>query len=242
MGYVEDKFMNIAIIFAGGKGVRMENTERPKQFIEVEGKEVIIHTLLCFEGHNEIDGIAVVCLDEWQEHLRGLVQKESITKVKWIVSGGETGQESIYEGLKAIYADCEKPEDTVVLLSDGVRPYVREDIITKNISCVRTYGASVTVAYVPESIVETDDKGMINRLPDRSRCMFAKAPQGFILELLIQAHKQAIADKMTTFINSAELMNHYGHPLHVVVDTVDNIKITTQLDLHTFGSIINREN
>lgn len=233
--------MNIALIFAGGKGLRMENTERPKQFLEVEGKEVIVHTLLCFERHKEMDGIAVVCLEEWQEHLRDLIQNEGIKKVKWVVSGGDTGQESIYKGLEAIYQDCEQPSETVVLVSDGVRPYVTEEAITNNLKCVREHGTSVTVAYVPESIVEIDDHGMINRLPIRSRCMFAKAPQGFILEELMTAHKRAISDHMTSFINSAELMNHYVHPLYVVVDSIDNLKITTQTDLYTFGEIIRRQ-
>lgn len=233
--------MNVALIFAGGKGLRMENSERPKQFMEVEGKEVIVHTLLCFERHKEMDGIAVVCLDEWQDHLRGLIQKEGITKVKWIVSGGDTGQESIYKGLEAIYEGCEKPKETVVLVSDGVRPFVSKEAITNNLVSVREHGTSVTVAYVPESIVEIDDKGMINRLPDRSKSMFAKAPQGFILEDLMVAHKKAIAEHLTTFINSAELMNHYGHPLYVVVDSIDNLKITTQTDLVTFGEIIRRQ-
>jgi 2-C-methyl-D-erythritol 4-phosphate cytidylyltransferase len=233
--------MNIALVFAGGRGLRMKNTERPKQFMEVEGKAVIIHALLCFERHKEMDSIAVVCLEEWQDYLRSLIQKAGITKVKWIVSGGDTGQESIYNGLKAIYEDCEEPKETVVLVSDGVRPYVSEGIITENLSCVRSYGASVTVAYVPENIVEIDEKGMINRLPIRSNCMFAKAPQCFLLEDLMTAHRKAVIDKKINFINSAELMNHYGYPMYVVVDSIDNLKITTQTDLYTFSEIIRRQ-
>ncbi|VDN46173.1 Ribitol-5-phosphate cytidylyltransferase [Petrocella atlantisensis] len=233
--------MNVALIFAGGKGLRMENAERPKQFIEVEGREVIIHTLLCFEQHEEMDAIAVVCLEEWQDHLRNLIEIEGIKKVKWIVSGGETGQESIYKGLEAIYEDCENPKKSIVLVSDGVRPYVTNEAITNNLACVKEHGTSVTVAHVAEGIVEIDDHGMINRLPIRSRCMFAKAPQGFIVEELMAAHKKAIADNMTHFINSAELMNHYEHPLYVVVDSIDNLKITTQTDLFTFGEIIRRQ-
>jgi len=233
--------MKIALVFAGGKGLRMNNPERPKQFMEVDGKAIIIHALLCFERHNEIDGIAVVCLEEWQEHLRGLIHKEGISKVKWIVSGGDTGQESIYKGLEAIYEDCELPKESVVLVSDGVRPFVSDRIITENLSCVRNHGASVTVAYVPENIVEIDEKGKINRLPIRSNCMFAKAPQCFILEDLIAAHKRAISDNIINFINSAELMNHYGHPMYVVVDSIDNLKITTQTDVYTFSEIIRRQ-
>ena len=90
---------NIAVIFAGGTGVRMNTVSRPKQFIELNGKPVIIYTLELFENHPQIDGIVVACLEPWIPFLQGQLEKFHITKVTAIVPGGETGQDSIYNGL-----------------------------------------------------------------------------------------------------------------------------------------------
>ena len=111
--------MNVALIFAGGSGTRMNTKSRPKQFLELHGKEIIIYTLEHFERHPDIDAIAIVCIEPWIEYLKKALKKHDITKVKWIVPGGETGQDSIFNGLDAIHKDC--PEDSIVLIHDGVR-------------------------------------------------------------------------------------------------------------------------
>ncbi len=164
--------------------------------------------------------------------------EERIRKVRWIVPGGATGQESIQNGLRAIYADCEDPRSTVVLINDGVRPLVAERIITENLECVRRNGTSVTVAPVPETIFEVDRTGKVERIPVRSRCMLAKAPQGFFLEDIVQAHSKAAAEGQLGFTNSAELMFHCGYPIFTVEDSPENIKITTPVDFYVYKSIV----
>jgi 2-C-methyl-D-erythritol 4-phosphate cytidylyltransferase len=119
----------------------------------------------------------------------------------------------------------------IVLLHDGCRPIVSADVISDNIECVKKYGSSVTVCPVSETIVEVDDTGSIYNIPIRKRCYLSKAPQGFYLSELMKAHNKAIEENRFDCTNSAELMHRYGHSLHVVYDTDENIKITTPTDM-----------
>ena len=130
--------MNIAIIFAGGTGQRMNTKTKPKQFLELHGKPIIIYTLEHFGQHELINGIIVVCLETWIGYCRELIDKFHIRKVKEIIPGGETGMLSRYKGVKK--AAELYPEDTVCLMHDGVRPLINHEIISKNIETVEKYG------------------------------------------------------------------------------------------------------
>ena len=123
---------NIALIFAGGTGQRMGVKDVPKQFLEVDGKPVIIYTIEFFEKHKDIDEIYVVCIEPWIDYLEYKLSKTNIKKIKSIIPGGATGQDSIYLGLKEAEKYCDK--DTIVLVHDGVRPFISEDLITRNIN------------------------------------------------------------------------------------------------------------
>ena len=235
--------MNTALIFAGGSGTRMNSKSKPKQFLELNGKAIIIHTLEYFERCSEIDNIVVVCIEDWIDYLKELLKKNFITKVKWIVPGGSTGQESICNGLKAIYADCPDPKDSVVLIHDGVRPLISEQLIKDNIECVRKHGSSITVVPQNETVVSIDDTNMICGTTERSTARIARAPQSFILEDIMEAHRRAISEGKTNMIDSASLMMEYGHKLHVVEGPIENIKITTPSDFYIFRAIFEaREN
>ncbi len=127
--------MNIAVIFAGGVGKRMGNTDKPKQFIEIEGKPIIIHTLEHFEKNKNIDAIIVASKVEWIDYLNDLLVKYNIKKVAKVVPGGETGQMSIFNGIKCakeMYGD-----DAIVLIHDGVRPFITDELIDTNIQTVK---------------------------------------------------------------------------------------------------------
>jgi len=230
--------MNTVLIFAGGTGTRMKNPAVPKQFMEVNGKPIIIHTILNFERHDEIDAIAVVCIENWIDELKKLIKKENISKVRWIAEGAQTGQQSIYNGLKAIYDEVNEPEKTIVLISDGVRPIVSQKIISDNIECVKRNGSSATVHPVPETILELDSQGLVTNIPVRKHCFLSKAPQGFYLSQIMEAHKKAIAENCFDCTNSVELMRRYGHSIYTVPDTDDNIKITTPVDMLLYKAII----
>ena len=116
---------NIAVVFAGGVGARMAHSSRPKQFLEIHGRPVIVHTLDVFQQHPDIDAIAVAILPEFREYLERLVKRYELTKVKWIVDGGSTGQESRHNALKVV-AENNDP-DSLVLIHDGVRPLIDAD-------------------------------------------------------------------------------------------------------------------
>ena len=127
--------MNIAAIFAGGSGVRMHTKSRPKQFLELNGKPIIIYTLELFDNHPQVDTIVVACIDSWIPFLKKMIRKFEITKVVEIVPGGETGQDSIYNALQAAERAADG-KDATVMIHDGVRPLITEQTITDNINTV----------------------------------------------------------------------------------------------------------
>ncbi len=226
--------LNNALIFAGGSGSRMNSRSRPKQFLQFYGKELIIHTLENFQNHPEIDGIVVVCISEWIPYLEKLVNKYELDKVASIVPGGDSGQQSIYKGLVALKFFA--PDDSVVLVHDGVRPFVSESLISDCISSVMLFGSAITVTPSIETVVAIEQNRVVG-ITDRSKCYHAKAPQCFRLGELLAAHQQAQQDGLLDMVDSATLMHHYGKELHTVQGEFDNIKITTPADFYTFKAL-----
>ena len=233
--------MNIAIIFAGGTGQRMNSRTRPKQFLELHGKPIIIYTLEHFEQHEQIDGIIVVCVAGWIDYCRELLKKYQITKVKAVIPGGETGMLSRFEGVKK--AAELYPEDTICLMHDGVRPLIDHDLISRNIASVEKYGSGVTVAPAVETIAVKTVNNKVGKIIDRSLCQMAKAPQSFRLGELLKAHQAAVDAGETDCIDTAYLMQQSGHDVYTVEGSAENIKITTPTDFYTFRALMDiREN
>lgn len=227
--------MTNALIFAGGSGVRMNNAAKPKQFLQLYGKEIIIHTLEQFQNHQQVDAVCVVCIESWIGFLQSLVRQYGLSKVRWIVPGGKTGQESIFNGLSTLHEHC--PEDSIVLVHDGVRPLVSGKLISDCIESVKQYGSGIAVAPAIETIVNLDKENNISGITDRSKCFYAKAPQGFILKELYAAHLDARQKGIVNAIDSASLMQEYGYTLHTVPCSYENIKITTPSDFYIFRAL-----
>lgn len=228
--------MNIAVIFAGGTGQRMKSKTKPKQFLELHGKPILVYTIEHFQRHKEIDGVVLVILESWIDHCKELIETYRLTKVKAVISGGDTGQESIYKGL----SEVEKlygTENVTVLVHDGVRPLIDEQTITKALDCVKAHGNAITVTPAIETVSMTDKNGMIVNVMDRSQCFMARAPQCFKLADLLGSHRRAIQEKME-FIDSASMMRHYGFELYTVEGAIENIKITTPSDFYIFRAIV----
>lgn len=233
--------MNIAVIFAGGTGQRMNTKTLPKQFLELHGKPILMYTLEVFEQHPQIDGIVVVMLESWIGYTERLIERYGLTKVKAITAGGATGQESIYNGL--CKAQELFPTDSTVLVHDGVRPLIDADTVTRAIACVKENGNAITVSPAIETVTLKNEKGEIGSIIDRSRCQLAKAPQCFVLGDLMEAHEKARAEGRADFIDSASIMQYYGHTLFPVDGQPENIKITTPSDFYIFRAIVDaREN
>ena len=143
--------MNIAVVFAGGIGQRMKSKGLPKQFLSVHSKPIIIHTLEHFQHSEKIDAICISCVPDWIDYLKGLLEQYNITKVKAIVPGGETGQMSIVNGLRAADKWAKEQDESsrnVVLIHDGVRPLINEKLINDCIDSVNKYCSAITIVVV----------------------------------------------------------------------------------------------
>ncbi len=226
--------MTAALIFAGGTGKRMNTRSKPKQFLEIHGKPVIIYTLEHFEYHEQIDSILVVCVKEYIEELKGLLRRFGITKVKKIVPGGGTGHDSIYCGLLAMgeYA----AEDDIVLIHDGVRPLITEKLITDNIEAVREYGNAITCEADRESQIISVDGINVKEMPPRSYMYTAKAPQSFRYGRIRELYEMAREDGIRS-IDSAHLCSLYHEPMHMVESTSNNMKITEPADFYIIRAL-----
>lgn len=228
--------MNIAVIFAGGTGRRMHTTSRPKQFLEYQGKPIIIYTLELFDNHPQIDAISVVCVEDWIPFLEKMLKKFEINKVCKIVPGGETGQDSIYNGLVAA-SEISKSNDDIVLIHDGVRPLITEQTITDNIKKVKEVGSCITCIPATETFIVDQPDGSLE-IPTRANSLIARAPQSFYLKDILAAHEQARNEGRHDFIDSCTMMHHYGHQLGKVIGPMENIKITTPTDYFVFKAMV----
>jgi len=229
--------MNIGVIFAGGSGRRMNTKSRPKQFLEYNGKPIIVYTLELFDNHPMIDGIVVVCIEDWIPFLEKQLKKFEINKVVKIVKGGNNGQESIYNGLLAAEEYTKDVSDTVVLIHDGVRPLITEETITDNINTVKEKGNCITCIPATETFIVKQEDGSLE-IPTRDNSLIARAPQSFYLSDIIGAHRQAQKEGRTDFIDSCTMMSYYGHKMNTIIGPMENIKITTPTDYFIFKAMV----
>lgn len=225
--------MNYALIFAGGVGSRM-GSNIPKQFLRVDHKPIIIHVIEKFSAHEDIDGIVVVCKQDYITECESYIKEFNIHKVLAVIAGGNTGQASICCGINYLKETVSRhPEQDIVLVHDGVRPLIDHDLLTRSIQCVKQNGNSIAVSPAIETVIRIDAQGHIIDTVDRSQCRNAKAPQCFFLADIWAVHQQALQDGVTT-IDSATLMSHYGHQLYTTDCKAENIKITTPNDYYMF--------
>lgn len=229
--------MNYAVIFAGGVGARM-GSQTPKQFLEVDEKPILIHTVEHFSKHPMIDGVVIVSKEDYIEYCYELIEKFCVSGVLKVLPGGETGQQSIYNGVNYLYQNVsQEPERDIVLIHDGVRPLIDEKLITDSITCTMKNGNSIAVARAIETIIRVDADGMVADTVDRSECRYAKAPQCFYLCDIWEAHQRAIQEGKNNIIDSATLMSMYGHELFTVECREENIKVTTPNDYYMFKAM-----
>ncbi len=230
--------MNIAVIFAGGTGRRMNSREKPKQFLTLYNKPIIAHTIEHFEKHPLIDAIVVVCIQDWMEYFQTLVYKYRLNKVKRVVPGGKTGQLSIYHGLKAA-EEIDPSGESIVLIHDGVRPLINEKVITDNINSVLATGTAITTGTVTETVLVVNSNDLsIEQVPSRNCSRMAKAPQSFWLKDILSVHERALAEGQTDYIDSCTMMQQYGMSLHLIDGPSENIKITTPCDFYVARAIL----
>lgn len=228
--------MVVALLTAAGTGTRM-GQDIPKQFMHVEGKPIIIHTMEAFQNHPSIDAIMVVTLDAWIEVLRAYAHQFNITKLKWIIPGGSTGQESIHNGLLELSKELKK--DDVVMIHDGNRCMVSSEIISNSIATFKTYGSAVAAIPCVEAVFRSNDSGKssVTSIP-REQLYRTQTPHTYTLGKLLWAHEEAEKKNITNTAASCTLMQALGEIVYFSQGSEENLKITTVDDLMIFKALL----
>jgi 2-C-methyl-D-erythritol 4-phosphate cytidylyltransferase len=223
-----------ALLTAGGVGNRM-GQDIPKQFMTVDNVPVIIYTLQAFQNHPAVDAICVPCLSGWEVVLQSYANQYGITKRQWICQGGSSNQESIFNGLMALKeAGCD--DEDIVLIHDGVRPLVSEEIITNNIETCKKFRYAVTGLVCKEAIMRLGD-GVVQRLDiPREQLIRTQTPHTYHLGDLIQAHRDAQAKGVRNTVASCTLLAELGvDDQHLVMGSEKNgLKLTKPEDVELF--------
>lgn len=232
--------MNVAIIIAGGSGARM-GQDIPKQFLNVYDKPVLLYTLQGFQEHQQIDAILVVCIDGWHDVLKAYAKQFGINKLEWIVPGGETGQESIRNGVYALEDICS--DDDIVIIHDGIRPLVDESVLTDVIEKCNQYGNAVTSLPYNEQIFVVDDEISTVKYIPRETLRRVSTPQAYKYGKLLQAYKTAFKEKIGIYGSSYTntMMVELGERLYFAKGSDKNIKLTTKDDLEMFKAYLKLE-
>ena len=232
--------MIVAILIAGGTGSRM-GKDIPKQFLNVYDKPIIIYTLEGFQKHPEIDAIEVVCLNGWHEVLWAYAKQYGISKLKWIVSGGETGQESIRNGVFSLEDKC--TEDDIIIIHDGIRPLVEPAVLSDVIAKCRQYGNAVTSMPYNEQIFIVDDDISTTQYIPRETLRRVSTPQAYLFGKLDAAYHRAFNEKIGIYGSSYTntMMVELGERLFFAAGSDKNIKLTTTDDLELFKAYLSKE-
>ena len=225
----------IAFVTAGGSGGRMHK-DTPKQFLELQGMPVIIHTLLKFEQSNDIDVIIVVCLNGWIDKLKALALKYNITKLEAIVEGGSNSQESISKGIGYLLGNGYS-EDDIVLVHESVRPFITDKIIADNITSCMERGNAVTVVRGNESYLYSEDGISSERHFLREKMFMVQTPQTFRCGEIKRAYEQPYRP---TFTDDASVYEAAGYSPRLVEGNRENLKITLPVDLALAEILLSR--
>ena len=228
---------NIAIIFAGGTGTRM-GAGLPKQFLQINGKPILIHTLDNFQNSPSIDKIYIACKADYIEQTRREVEKYQITKVAAIVPGGNTSQDSIFNALSK--AREENSDDSIVLIHDGVRPFLSEEVIRANIESVNKHGSAITCTSWYETVILSENGEKIEQVPSRDIAYTAQAPQSFYLGEIVDAHIETrkINPEYIDIVDSCSLLRKMGKEIYIVKGNRGNIKVTTPEDFYILRALL----
>lgn len=229
--------MTVALILAGGSGKRMQSSY-PKQFLMVDGSPVIIYTMQVFQRYSGIDCIAVVCIDGWQEKLREYADQYGISKLRWIVPGGETVQESIRNGIYYLETACDRED--IVVIHDAVRPLVEVFVLEDVLSKCQQYGNGVAaLPYNEQMFIEDDGISTVEYIP-REKLRKVVTPQAYRLGILAdkyrEAYRRGIGIQTSAYANT--MMAELGERLFFSAGSEKNIKLTTEEDIDIFRALL----
>lgn len=228
--------MYIALLTAAGRGTRMQ-MEIPKQFLHVKNKPVILYTMEAFQKHPQIDAIIVVTLGTWKEMIHAYARQYAVTKLKWVVEGGESGQESIKKGLQALEKDCKM--DDIIMVHDGNRPLISDEIISDSIATFQSYGSAVAAIPCIEAIYRSKDGDQSSVFFDRSELYRTQTPHTYSLDKLLWAHREAEKKKIRDTTATCTLMTLLGEDIYFSRGS-ENLKLTTAEDVDIFEALLQK--
>ncbi|MDR1629902.1 MAG: 2-C-methyl-D-erythritol 4-phosphate cytidylyltransferase [Oscillospiraceae bacterium] len=227
--------MNIALIIAGGSGARMQQ-DIPKQFITVNERPVIVYTLEAFQSHADIDVIAVVCIEGWEQVLWAYANQFNITKLKHVIAGGENGQTSIRNGVFEIEKHYDAKD--IVLIHDAIRPLISAEIISDCIVKTMRFGSAIATIPCAEAMMQTEDGVVSTGSYPRDKLKRTQTPQGFPVGKICDLHRRALQAGITNSVASCTLMIEMGEQVHFSAGSEKNIKLTTIEDIDIFKALL----
>ena len=228
--------MTVALLTAAGSGTRM-GQDIPKQFMHVENKPIIIHTMEAFQKHPSVDAIIVVTIPSWIDVVKAYAKQFNIDKLRWVVPGGATGQESILNGLKTLEAEM-KPDD-IVMVHDGNRCMVSSEIISDSLATFKSRGSAVAAIPCVEAVFRSNDNGCSSTVSiPREQLFRTQTPHTYTLGKLLWAHEEAAKQGITETAASCTLMQQLGETVYFSKGSEENIKITTVDDLMIFKALL----
>lgn len=227
--------MNVALLIAGGTGARMHQNI-PKQFLTVNERPVIVYTLEAFQKHVEIDAIAVVCIAGWEQVLWAYANQFNITKLKYVIPGGENGQGSIRNGVYELEKHFDK--DDIVLIHDAIRPMVSAEIISDCIVKTKQHGCAIATIPCAEAMLQTENGEVSTGSYPRNNLKRTQTPQGFSIGKICDLHRRALEKGITNSVASCTLMIEMGEQVHFSAGSEKNIKLTTVEDIDIFKALL----
>ena len=225
----------VALLTAGGTGSRMHQ-DIPKQFITVNERPVIVYTLEAFQNHPEIDAIAVVCIEGWDQVVWAYARQFNITKLQYVVPGGQNGQGSIRNGVFEL--ERHYSSDDFVLIHDAIRPMVSAEIISDNIQVAKEHGNAITAIPCAEAMLQTEDGIVSSGSFSRDRLKRTQTPQAFRIGDIRDLHRRALAAGITNSVASCTLMIEMGEQVFFSAGSEKNIKLTTLDDIDIFKALL----
>ena len=226
---------NIGLIIAGGSGARMHQNI-PKQFLTVNERPVIVYTLEAFQRHADIDAIAVVCIEGWEQVLWAYANQFNITKLKYVIPGGKNGQDSIRNGVYEL--EKHYKSDDIVLIHDAIRPMVSAEIISDCIVKAKLHGSAIATIPCAEAMMQTENGVISSGSYPRDNLKRTQTPQGFPIGRICDLHRRALEVGITNSVASCTLMIEMGEQIYFSAGSEKNIKLTTVEDIDIFKALL----
>ncbi|MBR0400320.1 MAG: 2-C-methyl-D-erythritol 4-phosphate cytidylyltransferase [Mogibacterium sp.] len=231
--------MIYGVVLAGGVGRRMGNAEKPKQFMTIGGKPIIVHTVERFAVCSELEKVIVLTPEKWIDHTRNILAKHipDMSRVV-VIEGGDTRNETLMNSIRYIESEGNLDDDTIIITHDAVRPFVTYRIISENIKGAQEYGACDTVFPATDTIVRSDDGVVVSEIPDRSKLYQGQTPQSFKAKKLREIYEGLSEDEKAILTDAAKILVLKGEKVHLVMGESFNIKITYPYDIKVAETIL----